>query len=199
MTNKYVSRVTSSSRGELFNPLVWPFLLSTLAYGVGFSLFFWTNAVRESSLHAAMISLGPHIPIVWGAVALFTIVIGLTFLLYNLPPAGKFSGIMGFMVWVFATICWAFSGGWLLIASVAIPNMWFWIWQYLSLTKFRLEEREDRETMREYDAGEYDDELNPKDSKIDRDNNRGRDVQSHGSYDVADNGGDTSRVLDSDK
>lgn len=175
--NKYVSRVTSSSRGELFNPLVWPFLLSTFSYGVGFSLFYWTGSVHESSLFSAITAVGPHVPIIWGAVALFTIIIGITFLLYNLPPAGKSSGILGFMVWVFATICWGFSGGWLLIAAIGIPNMWFWIWQYLSLTHFRNEEREDKETMRNYNAGNYDDTLNPKDSKKDRENNRGVDRQ----------------------
>lgn len=174
MLNRYLSRVTSSQRGERFNPLTWPFLLATLAYGVGFTFFSQTS----SSLYVAMAALNPLAPLVWGITALVTILIGFTFLLFNIPPAGKVSGLVGFMLWVFAAFCWGFGGGWLLIASIAIPNMWFWFWQYLSLSHFNREDKKDLQTMSDYNSGEYDDKLNPEDGKTHREDNRGVDLQA---------------------
>lgn len=175
--NKYLSRLTSSERGETFNPLTYPFLIATLAYGVGFSCFAWAAGVKASSLFTAMASIGAFIPYVWGALCVVVIIVGLTFLLFNIPPAGKVSGLAGFMLWVFAAFCWALTGGYLLLFAVALPNMWFWIWQYLSLSLFRREEAEDKATMRIYDRGGYDDKTNPKDAKTARQANRGVDKQ----------------------
>jgi cellulose synthase/poly-beta-1,6-N-acetylglucosamine synthase-like glycosyltransferase len=192
--DKYISRITSSARGELFNPLLWPFLLSTFAYGVGFT---FTNG-GGSSLYLAMAEFGLAIPIVWGVVALMVIIGGLTFLLFNIPPFGKVSGLIGFMAWLFAAACFLYAGSWLPFFSVAVPNMWFWIWQYLSLSQFRREDAIDAATMVLYDDGQYDNEENPKDGKIDRECNRGKDLQSNQSYDTKDNGGDCTRALDCD-
>lgn len=172
--NKYISRVTSSARGEVFNPLLWPFLIATFAYGVGFA---FTLGVVDSSLYLSLAALTPALPVAWGILALMVIVGGLTFLLFNLPPYGKLSGLFGFMLWTTAAFAYGFSGSWLLFFAVAIPNMWFWFWQYLSLSVFRRQEELDRQTMSDYDTGKYDDELNPKDSKIDREHNRGQDIQ----------------------
>jgi hypothetical protein len=155
--NKYLSRVTSSARGETFNPLLWPFLFATLVYGLGFSVFhLWIGSINYSSLFLAMTSINPAIPVAWGVIATLTIVVGLTFLLFNIPPAGKASGLAGFMVWVFAGFCWALTGGWFLTLALAIPNMWFWIWQYLSLSVFRQEDATDAKTLKAYDDGLYD-------------------------------------------
>ncbi len=192
MKNKYINRITSSARGEIFNPLLWPFLLSTFAYGIGFA----STSGGGSSLFLAMHTINPSAPFIWGFIALLVIVGGLTFLLFNIPPFGKISGLVGFMLWSFAAACYIYTGSWLPLFSVAVPNMWFWIWQYLSLSQFRREDEIDAHTMDDYDSGGYDNVENPKDSKIDRDNNRGRDVQSNQTYDKKDNGEDSSRALD---
>ena len=168
---RYWKRVSESARGEAFNPLIWPFLLSTLVYGVGALV----STGAGSSLLAAMASLHPLAHILWGTVALLTIGCGITFLLFNLPPYGKISGIVGFMLWVFGAWCYVFTSSWVPLFAVAVPNMWFWIWQYLSLSVFRQEEALDKATMEDYNRGGYDDELNPKDSKAARENNRGVD------------------------
>jgi hypothetical protein len=198
MRHKYLSRLTSSARGQTFNPLTYPFLGATLSYGIGFLFFFNTGGVHESSLYASMHAIGWYIPIVWGGVCVLTIMVGITFLLFNLPPAGKASGLVGFMLWVFASFCWAVTGGYLLIFAIGLPNTYFWFWQYLSLSEFRREDAIDLRTMAHYDAGKYDDKLNPRDSKIARNDNRGKDVQTAGRYDNADNGHDASRALDND-
>lgn len=167
---KYWSRLTRSARGETFNPLIWPALIATFVYGLGFSVFFWIETVGHSSLFEAMVSIHAALPIVWGVVALGTVVIGFTFLLFNIPPAGKVSGLIGFMVWLFAGFCWMLTGGWFVTLAVGVPNMWFWIWQYLSLSHFAGQDREDAATMIRYNEGEYDDDNGGKEL---RETNRG--------------------------
>lgn len=173
MIHKYVSRLLSSDRGETYNVLSWPFIICMLSYGVGFVFFMGTTGVSQSTLFAAMVSFDPIIPLAWGIAAMLTIVIGGSYLLFRTPPFGRISGLTGFMVWVFAAFCWALTGGWLLFFAVAIPNMYFWIWQYFSLSNFNREDRLDKHTMDMYDAGQYDNEEHPKQGKIDREDNRG--------------------------
>lgn len=141
--NKYLSRITSSARGETFNPLMYPSLICTLVYGLGFTVFSWWDSVSHSSLYTAMVEINPNIPVIWGSLAVLTIIVGFTFLLFNIPPAGKVSGLFGFMLWVFAGFCWWLTDGQFVVFAVALPNLWFWIWQYLSLARFRREENED--------------------------------------------------------
>jgi hypothetical protein len=172
---KVFQRITHSERGEKFNPLTWPFLIATFAYGLGFVAFFHTEGVGASSLFVSMMTLNPAIPYIWGAAAVLTIIIGVTFLAFHIPPAGKISGLIGFMLWVYAGFCWGTTGAWLPLFSVAVPNMWFWVWQYLSLSLFRHEDDQDIATMKSYNAGEYDDVENPIDAKKARENNRGLD------------------------
>jgi hypothetical protein len=194
--NKYVFRATHSERGELFNPLIWPFLIATFAYSVGFLTLFSTEAISKSSLWVTMHGLWAPLPFVWGSVCFITIVMGLTFLMFKIPPIGRLSGLLGFMIWVFAGLCWALTGGYITLFSIALPNMYFWMWQYISLSNFRRQEADDRDSMKTYDTGGYDD-INPNvNSKSAREDNRGRDLQSNGSYDNPDNGGDLSRPLD---
>jgi hypothetical protein len=172
--NKYLSRLTSSARGETFNPLTYPFLAATFAYGLGFVFFGTSAGVQDSSLHVAMLSLGASIPALWGAIALGTIILGLVYLLFHKPPAGRSSGLLGFMLWVFAGGCWLVTGGWLLFFAIALPNIYFWIWQYLSLSKFWHEDRRDIATMKAYDSGKYDVAIGGKALRL---NNRGVDKQ----------------------
>ncbi len=141
--DKYWKRITKSARGETFNPLIYPSLIGTLVYGLGFTVFSWVDSIHASSLFIAMTSIHAVIPVIWGGIAVATIVVGVIFLLWNKPPAGKLSGLMGFMLWVFAGFCWYLTGAGFVTLAVAVPNIWFWIWQYLSLAAFRREEIED--------------------------------------------------------
>lgn len=152
MLKRYLSRVTSSARGELFNFLIWPYLFSTFMYGLGFSVIIpLTKFSGDSSLYAAMVMVGgTETPIVWGIVAVATILFGLTFLMFNIPPFGRISGIIGFMLWLFASICYLLSGSYLVMFAVAVPNMVFWIYQYISLSRYRREDLQDKRTLDRY-------------------------------------------------
>lgn len=141
--NKYVERLTTSPRGEIFNPLTYPFFIATFFYGLGFLFLGGFTGVKESSLHAAMLALGGVVPPLWGAAALAAIALGVTFLLTKAKTIARLSAMVGFMVWLFAACCWLFTGGWLLVFTIAIPNIWFWVWQYFSLSTFQREAAED--------------------------------------------------------
>ena len=137
--------LTHSARGELFNFLIYPFLLVTFSYGVGFVFFGGTTAVHDSSLYLAMTHIAPLTPLIWGTIAILVIVVGIYVLLADKPPVGKVTALVGFALWFFAGMCYALTGGWLTLVSVALPSMMFWAWQYFSLSRFRREDVADIE------------------------------------------------------
>lgn len=168
-------RLTHSARGETFNPLIWPSLFCTFAYGVGFAILLPLGIpVGTSSLYVSMAQIGTQLPVIWGSICIVTIFGGLFFLLFNKPPLGKFSGLLGFMVWCWAGFCYVLTGNWLVLAAVVFPNMWFWFWQYLTLTVFRHQDIKDEETIRAYNDGKYDDGNGGRQRRL---NNRGVDRQ----------------------
>lgn len=133
--------------------------------------------VGSSFLFDTMNSISPTVPLIWGVVAIATVIMGATFLLFNIPPAGTYSGLLGFMVWLFVAILYVQGGDWLVLLAIALPNAFFWIWQFLSLSRFRREDEADLKTMNIYNTGGFDNKRHPKDSKINREDNRGVDVQ----------------------
>lgn len=154
--NKYMSRITSSARGETFNFLIWPFLLTTVSYGVGFALVYPFFESQASSLHGVMYDIAPWLPLVWGISCLVVIATGLIFLLFNRPPWGKFSGLLGFVLWSFAAACYGMAMNFVVLFAVAIPQSMFWGWQWINLRRLRDEDIEDEESMEDFDqAGGY--------------------------------------------
>lgn len=120
-----------------WNPLMWPFLLATAAYGIGFSFILpFTFDAGSSSLFIAMNSLGHIVPIIWGLAAVCAMIGAISFLIWNQESLGKASGLLGAALWFFASGCYIATGDWLVLFSVALPNLIYWIWQYLSLSQF---------------------------------------------------------------
>jgi len=127
------TRVSRNPRGELFNPLIYPFLLATFAYGVGFTYFSVIGGESASSLYNAMFSISPAITLVWGLLAIAVMVIGLYVLVMNKPSIGRANCFAAWSLWLFAGIVYMLTGGWLPLFSVAVPSLWFWTWQYFTL------------------------------------------------------------------
>lgn len=166
----FLTRLTRSARGELYNFLIYPFLLSTLAYGVGFAIFKGTDAVNKSSLFDSMHSISPFLTDIWGWLAIAVIVVGVYVLVFDKPPVGRANCYVGFLLWFFAAVIYVLSGGWLTLFSVTVPNLMFWTWQYFSLSEFRRQDMVDSQTMKDYDAGGYDDDNGGRQLRLD---NRG--------------------------
>lgn len=114
----------------MHNPLIYPFLLATLVYGIGFVAFGPLPGVEASSLFQALITLGTALTVTWGAVGLIAIALMIYALKRLDERVERIAGILGFMVWVFAGCAWLLTGGWLLAGSIAIPNAWFWAWAF---------------------------------------------------------------------
>lgn len=115
------------------NPLVYPFVLATLAYGVGFTVFGGEAAVRASSLFDAMDSISPLLTHVWGIACIAVVVLVLFSILKSKNALGKTSCFAGALLWFFASFVYILVGGWLTLFSVAIPSLLFWAIQYHEL------------------------------------------------------------------
>lgn len=120
-------------RASQLNPLAWPFLLATGVYAVAFTLLHATASVTKSSLHTAMLSLGAHTPWIWGLLMVLTLVLGLLYVTGRWDWAGRASSFLGAVGWIFAGICWLVTGGWILTIAIAVPNIYYWFYQYLDL------------------------------------------------------------------
>lgn len=134
---------TMSDRGERYNFLIYPFLLSTLSYGIGFALFGSTKAVVKSSLHVAMTDMITWLPAAWGTMCILVILLGAYLLLFDIPPIARANAMTGFILWCFGAWCYFWDGGYLPLAAVALPNIVFWAWQFISVSRFREEEVKD--------------------------------------------------------
>jgi hypothetical protein len=132
--------ILSRLRDKTLNPLMWPFFLSTLAYGIGALLS--DTGTHGSSLVVALVDIHPLAHFIWGALAVF-IIVGLLISLGT--GAIKFMQtltIMAFMLWVFAVLCYSLVGGWVPLFAVAVPNMIFWTFMYLRVSVNRVWEYE---------------------------------------------------------
>jgi hypothetical protein len=104
------------------NPLAFLFMLASIAYGIGFLLLPYTDFLGTSSLFVTMAGFGTHITIMWGIVLIISVVVTL---------AGyRIASLLGFAAWVFAAICYALDGNWMVFVAIAIPNMLYWLWQH---------------------------------------------------------------------
>lgn len=46
---------------------------------------------------------------------------------------GEFAALFGFSVWMFAGGTYAVNGFWLVLFSVALPNIYFWGWYHMRI------------------------------------------------------------------
>lgn len=119
-------------RDRNLNPLIWPFFISTLAYGIGAVLS--TSGTAGSSLVAALIALHPLAHYVWGTVAIFVVIGVVAGIGTGATRFNQTLTLTGFLLWVFGIWCYSFVGGWIPLFSVAVPNTIFWIYMYLRVS-----------------------------------------------------------------
>lgn len=136
---KILRRFTHLDNNTKINVLIYPFLLATLSYGVGFLCFgAWAGWVTKSSLFTAMTAIHPWIPFIWGACGLVAVLMAILFIgTRKALGLGDTAALFGSLVWLFAAFCYALTGGYLLVFAVALPNLIFWIWYFFRLSSFR--------------------------------------------------------------
>lgn len=130
----YVKRlIYVDNRSKIkINPLFYPFLLATFAYGLGFTAFPWWSGVNSSSLFSAMSAIQFTLPHLWGIFALLAGIFAMILVLFRRGGwLGETAAMFGFLVWLFAGIVYALGGYWMVFLSVTGPNMYFWGWYYI--------------------------------------------------------------------
>lgn len=110
-----------------FHPLALLYMFATLLYGIGFLVLPYSDVLGTSSLFVTMSGIDHLTVLFWGIACIVSVVVTL---------AGyRLASLLGWSAWVFATICYAIDGNWLVLLAVALPNMLFWLWQYAHLDK----------------------------------------------------------------
>lgn len=71
------------------------------------------------------------IPPIWGALLLFVSIANYFVLAYRLLNLGAATAFIGFLCWMFASIMFAQQANIVILLSVGVPNLWFWVWYYL--------------------------------------------------------------------
>lgn len=133
--NKYLSRLVYVDEKEqkLINPLIYPFLMGTLIYGLGFAFLGDWSGVASSSLFKAMYGINPIVPLVWGSGATLASGSAIVLLLRRRGWWGGIASITGWMVWLFAAIVYGLEGYWMVILTVALVYGYFWVYYYLTI------------------------------------------------------------------
>ena len=139
MTN-YVKRLVyvDAQERQRINPLVWPFFFATFVYGFGFMFGGQWSGVTASSLWQAFYALHSFLPAVWGACALLAASLALALILTRkYVHLGDFAAMFGVLVWLFAGFTYALNGYWLVVLTVAGPNLFFWVFYYWRLAWYK--------------------------------------------------------------
>jgi hypothetical protein len=131
----YVKRLiyVDATEKQKINPLFYPFLWATFVYGLGFVVFGSFNFVSVSSLFQAFYTIHPWLPRVWGGFAIVAGAAAMALLLLRHGKWGDIASMFGFLVWLFALIVYALNGFWLVLLTVTVPNLYFWVYYYFKV------------------------------------------------------------------
>ena len=124
------------------NPLFYPFLWATLAYGIGFFFFGFWSGVSSSSLHRSLNETWPWLPEVWGLALL--VGTALCFFVAGSQDDKKIVRRigcgLGMATWGYASLVYFFTGFYLVFASVGLLYLTFWLWFHFKFVKQYTEE-----------------------------------------------------------
>lgn len=142
----YWKRFVYVSKGsqQRVNPLIYPFLAATLLYGLGFFLLGDWTGVSTSSLFTAMSALHNFLPAVWGAMAALAGILGVATIVARKALLGEVPSLLGFSVWAFAAFVYILNSFWLVLLTVALPNLYFWVWWFFRIKWYDREKKSGR-------------------------------------------------------
>lgn len=126
------------------NPLIYPFLFATTLYGLGFLFLGDWSGVSTSSLFTATIALHKFLPALWGLFASLAGILGFVTLLVRQPFLGEAPSFLGFSVWAFAAFVYILNSYWLVLLTVALPNLYFWVWWFFRVKWYEREKKSGR-------------------------------------------------------
>lgn len=112
------------------------FLAANLAYGLGFSLFHWSDAVQRSSLYQTLNSVHDWMPQAWG----WVLTIGALLCIIDARKmkrrrCRRIGTALGMLMWGYASLVYFFTGFYLVFLSVGLLYLTFWMWYYFKFVK----------------------------------------------------------------
>lgn len=135
--NKYVSRLYYLRPGEPHNPLMWPFLIITIALGIAFTFFTGTEPVQASVLYKLTIAHLPDVTAsVWGIAALCVSGLQIASNMLRKQWLGRFQTWAGTLLWLYAVMLYGIYGFWLQLFTSGLPNLVFWIWYFFYVRRY---------------------------------------------------------------
>lgn len=108
--------------------LIYAFLMGNLVYGLGFLVAGRWSGVNSSSLYRSMYEVETWLPAIWGAV-LVAAVLSCVVSLRSKVTRG-FGSASGMLCWLYATLVYALTGYWLVVFSVGLLYLTFWVFYH---------------------------------------------------------------------
>jgi len=113
------------------------FLAANMVYGLGFSLFYWTDSVQRSTLYQSLNGTLDWLPQIWG----LTLLLGTGLCIWDAYAKMKrrrcrrIGTALGLALWGYASFVFLFTGFYLVFLSVGLLYCSFWFWYYFKFVK----------------------------------------------------------------
>lgn len=134
---KFGHRITYRPDGVRRNSLSYIFFFQTLAFGVAYTFFGHTDTVSNSILYVETQNAFGFIPLpIWGVCAMLVTVANIAGILTEKVSVVKSSALVGFMLWLFASIVYLLSDSYFQLAVGGFVQVYFWIWYYFRVGRF---------------------------------------------------------------
>lgn len=133
---RYIRRLVWRDNDVLINPLSHIFFLITLVMGLAFGAFPDFFHVETTVLFVqTLVSFPDLIANIWGW-AMLAVSIANVILLMTRWRFGQCVAMAGFMGWLYAALVYILAGYWFGLLAVAIPNLLFWVYYFMSISEY---------------------------------------------------------------
>lgn len=112
--------------------MAWVFLATNMVYGIGFVLGGNWSGVNQSSLFQALDQSWEYLPEAWGGIAFVASVVSFVAYKYQNGWLGNVGSMAGFGAWLYATWTYALNGFWLVVFTVGVLYLMFWVSYYFT-------------------------------------------------------------------
>jgi hypothetical protein len=118
---------------EFLNPLAQIFFAINLIDGLSFLFFSGSSAVQSIGFAA----LAPHLVVPFGVLLLVVSLLNVALLVTNRFYWGTAAAMLGFLVWVFATVLYLTGGLYLAMLIHPLPQVAFWAWYFFAVKRLK--------------------------------------------------------------
>ena len=112
-------------------------LFGNVAYGLGFLLFYWTDAVKKSTLFQSLDQCFGGFGQAWGAMVLVAALLCVWDACDRMRHryARRVGAGLGMVMWGYGSLMFLFSKFYLVFLTVGMVYFMFWFWYYCKFVK----------------------------------------------------------------